>query len=230
MKGTVACLLCLGLALGQEDGPVNFKAQRAAMKEWAMSLHDSDYNATHWAVTLKWQPANFFEHYAQRLSDVFKNNKATVNFALVGACDGTNDRTITDRFLPNEHWRGVFVEPFQMNYNDLSNFMEQHKVSHRVHLIHGAATRKCNESTIKMKRPTFQERNASLPHWMRRQIGAVVPFNKLDRKMTGESTIKMKRPTFQERNASLPHWMRRQIGAVVPFNKLDRKCNESTIK
>jgi hypothetical protein len=140
MKGVVACLiLCLcGTALAkEEEGPVNFKSQRMAMKEWASSLHEQDYNATYWSEKFHKQPANFFEHYAQKLSDVFKANKATVNFALVGACDGTNDRTIKDRFLPNEHWRGVFVEPFQMNYKDLSNFMEKHHVSHRVHLIHG---------------------------------------------------------------------------------------------
>jgi hypothetical protein len=38
---------------------------------------------------------------------------------------------------------------------------------------------------MKMKRPNFEETNKTLPHWMRRQIGAVVPWNKLDRPMTG---------------------------------------------
>ena len=38
---------------------------------------------------------------------------------------------------------------------------------------------------MKMKRPDFEETNKTLPHWMRRQIGAVVPWNKLDRPMTG---------------------------------------------
>ena len=52
--------------------------------------------------------------------------------------------------------------------------METNKVSDRAHLIHAAATKQCNSTTIKMKRPTFEEKNKSLPHWMRRQIGAVV--------------------------------------------------------
>lgn len=40
-----------------------------------------------------------------------------------------------------------------------------------------------------MKRPTFEERNKSLPHWMRREIGAVVPKDKLDRPATGGELI-----------------------------------------
>jgi hypothetical protein len=28
---------------------------------------------------------------------------------MIGACDGTSDNTIRELFLPNEHWRGVFV-------------------------------------------------------------------------------------------------------------------------
>ena len=180
-------LLLGAVALAEEDAEsaTNIRAQRAAVKAWAQSLHDEDYDADHWIKTLSHMPSNFFEHYATRLSDIFKEKGAKVNFALVGACDGTNDRTIRERYLPNEHWRGVFVEPFTINYKDLSSFMENHKVSHRSHLIHAAATRKCNSTTIKMKRPTFEEKNSSLPHWMRRQIGAVVPFTKLNNKMTG---------------------------------------------
>lgn len=185
-------ILCLSAAVSlvysneDQESVTNMKAQRAAVKAWAEFLKpEKDYDPTYWAETFKWQPANFFEHYASELSNIFKEKGAKVNFALVGACDGTNDRTIRDRYLPNEHWRGVFVEPFAMNYKDLSNFMETHKVSHRAHLIHAAATSKCNSTTIKMKRPTFEEKNSSLPHWMRRQIGAVVPFTKLNNKMTG---------------------------------------------
>jgi hypothetical protein len=187
-----AILLCLCIQLiliqaaeDKEAVTSSITHQRAAVKAWASSLTEDDFNATLWAKKLRWQPANFFEYYAGKLSDIFLENGAKVNFALVGACDGTNDRTIRDKYLPNEHWRGVFVEPFAMNYKDLSNYMETHGVSHRTHLIHAAATRKCSTPTLKMKRPTFEEKNASLPHWMRRQIGAVVPLSKLERPMTG---------------------------------------------
>ena len=43
------------------------------------------------------QPQNFFDFYVQKLSDLFLEKDAIVNFALVGACDGTNDNTIRDR-------------------------------------------------------------------------------------------------------------------------------------
>ena len=178
-------MVSMSNAAEEQESVTNIKAQRSAVKAWAETLHEEDYDADHWSKTHGNQPANFFEHYASRLSDIFKDHGAKVNFALVGACDGTNDRTIRDGYLPNEHWRGVFVEPFSINFKDLSMFVETHKVSHRSHLIHAAATRQCNSTTIKMKRPTFEEKNASLPHWMRRQIGAVVPFTKLSNKMTG---------------------------------------------
>ena len=165
--------------------PLNVQAQKNAIKAWIKSRKEEDYDPQHWQDNISSQPQDYFEHYIREISSVFKEQNAVVNFALVGACDGTNDRTIRDTYLPNEHWRGAFVEPFQMNYEDLSNFMESHKVSHRTHLIHGAATNQCNDTTIKMKRPTFEEKNKSLPHWMRRQIGAVVPWNKLERPMTG---------------------------------------------
>ena len=161
------------------------EVQRKATKEWMESLHESDYDPTYWVEHFHQQPQNFFEHYIRQLSAIFAHNGAKVNFALVGACDGTNDRTISKMYLKEDHWRGVFVEPFEINFKDLNNFMEEHKVSSRTHLIHGAATNHCNSSTIKMKRPTYEEKAPDKPHWMRRQIGSVVPADKLDRPMTG---------------------------------------------
>ena len=178
---------------GSAGADVDIKVQRLAVKTWTKQLTEQDYNATHWAITMRHQPQNFFDHYVQVLSDIFKEKRAKINFVLVGACDGTHDNTIRDRYLPNDHWRGVFVEPFEINYNDLVKFMEEHGVADRTYVLHGAATRQCNESMIKMKRPTFEEKNKSLPHWMRRQIGSVVPVDKLDRPATGGWTFEMTR-------------------------------------
>lgn len=185
----IICLAFLIVHATSEEETVprqhNMKIQKAAVKAWSQSLSEYDYNATEWARTMRKQPQNFFDHYVQQLSDIFKENKAIVNFALVGACDGTNDNTIRDRYLPNDHWFGVFVEPFSINFKDLNEFMDSHGVMSRTHLIQAGATSHCNSSTLKMKRPDFEETNKSMPHWMRRQIGAVVPLNKLDRPMTG---------------------------------------------
>lgn len=188
----VLCFVIIAqLAFCEQDsnGKESIKIQRTAVRAWSNQLTEVDYNATNWDITMRHQPSNFFEYYSKRLSDIFVQYKAIVNFALVGACDGTHDRTISEYYLKNDHWRGVFVEPFEINYNDLVNFMKKSEVDHRTHVIHAAATSKCNSSVIKMKRPTFEETNKSLPHWMRRQIGAVVPVNKLDRPATGGWTF-----------------------------------------
>jgi hypothetical protein len=111
----------------------------------------------------------------KRLSDFFLTRGATVNFALVGACDGTNDVTIRERFLPNEHWRGLFVEPISLNVEDLRKYLQEHNVMHRSHIIQAAATNQCNKSTITVKTPSREYMTDSkVPHWMRRQIGGIV--------------------------------------------------------
>lgn len=178
-------LLALQTYIVLADQVNQAKVQGKAIKAWANSLSDIDYNATHWAITMHQQPANFFEHYVEQLSDLFDVKKALVNFVMVGACDGTHDRTIRDRFLPSNHWRGVFVEPFEINHRDLVAFMDSHGAKDRATVLRAAATLRCNETTIKMKRPTFEEKNKSLPHWMRREIGSIVPFDKLDRPASG---------------------------------------------
>ena len=101
----------------------NFKTQRAAVRAWSELLDDSDYDNSKWGG-----PQYVFDRQAKRLSDLFESKNALVNFVLVGACDGTNDMTIRDRYLPNAHWRGVFVEPFTINFKDLHQFMEDHGI------------------------------------------------------------------------------------------------------
>lgn len=161
------------------------EVQGKAVKAWAQSLTNDDYNATYWVETMSTQPQNFFNHYVTKLSDMFEKRKAVVNFAMVGACDGTHDVTIRENFLPNSHWRGVFVEPFEINHRDLVKFMADNGGGSRAHVMRAAATFRCNDTFIKMKRPTFEEKNKTLPHWMRREIGSIVPFDKLDRPATG---------------------------------------------
>eukprot|EP01031_Cornospumella_fuschlensis_P034063 gene34063-41231_t len=90
--------------------------EKGALTAWAQSLSDEDYDVEHWRVaTHSSSASDWFHHYARRISALFKKNGAKVNFALVGACDGTGDKTIKTLYLPNEHWRGVFVEPMSIN-------------------------------------------------------------------------------------------------------------------
>jgi hypothetical protein len=82
---------------------------------------------------------------------------------LVGACDGTGDNTIKHLYLPNEHWRGVFVEPLTMNVRDLIKFMSDNHANQRSLIIHAAATAECAKPTLVMERPLYEEKNASIP-------------------------------------------------------------------
>jgi hypothetical protein len=82
---------------------------------------------------------------------------------FVGACDGTGDNTIKHLYLPNEHWRGVFVEPLTMNVRDLIKFMSDNHANQRSLIIHAAATSECVKPTLVMERPLYEEKNASIP-------------------------------------------------------------------
>ena len=152
-----------------------------------MGLTAKDYNYSEWRVTFHSKSTvDFFNGYAKKLSDLFKEQNAKVNFAmigkfhlmlnfnkvsltlkhyydLVGACDGTSDNTIKNLYLKNDHWRGVFVEPLTMNVRDLIKFMAKHEAQSRSLIIHAAATSECERPTIVMERPLYEEKNASIP-------------------------------------------------------------------
>jgi hypothetical protein len=102
-----------------------------------------------------------------------------VNFILVGACDGTHDKTIDKLFLPNPHWRGAFVEAISYNVHDLKELFSNNSALDRSHIIHAAATNTCMNKTITVQRPLFEEKNKSIAHWMRRQIGGIAAKNHL---------------------------------------------------
>lgn len=138
--------------------------ERQAVKAWAESLTEEDYDYEHWKVAFRSNsPSDFFHAYARKLSDVFKRGKAKLNFALVGACDGNGDKTIKKLYIPNDHWRGVFVEPMSVNVRDLIKFLAEKNIAHRSLVLRGAATLECKEPTIKVERPLYEEKNASLP-------------------------------------------------------------------
>lgn len=158
--------------------------ERTSVKAWADSLTEQDYNEESWRKLYhSHSAADFFNAYSKRISNLFKENSAKVNFALIGeifvlvkvdqlcayayftigACDGLGDNTIKHIYLPNDHWRGVFVEPMSINVRDLIKFLADKNVAHRSVVIRAAATSKCVNSTILVERPLYEEKNASLP-------------------------------------------------------------------
>jgi len=167
-----------------------------------------DYNESNWRY--KWRsvsPSNYFEGYNKMMSDVLAKHGLPLNFLLIGACDGTSDITIKHRFLKYNHWRAAFVEPMSNNVADLRNLLSSLGVANRSHVIHAACTAECQKPTIFVERPLYEGRvdkkNQTLPHWLRRQIGSVLPEN---------------------RKTPRKDWMIEEVNCVTP----DDICNEWT--
>lgn len=148
------------------------------MNAWGDSLTEADYNYQIWG-----NPANVFHRMSNQLSSVFKLHSASVNFILVGACDGTHDKTISERFIPNSHWRAAFVEAISINVRDLNFFLANRSVADRSFVLHAAATNICYNATIPVQRPRLEEKSLEtkkeIAHWMRRQIGGIATKNHL---------------------------------------------------
>lgn len=157
---------------------------RQALETWARSLTEEDYNVTNWRYKFRSKtPQVFFDQYLKEMSAKFADEDAHVNFALVGACDGLADPTIRLRFLPNKHWRAVFVEPMTPNVKDLTSYLTKNKVIDRSLVIQAACTKICEEPTLTVERPLYEEINNNktgtekkeIPHWLRREIGSIKP-------------------------------------------------------
>ena len=53
---------------------------------------------------------------------------------------------------------GPQIDTIFKYYRDLNMFMEKYDLMNRTHLIQAGATSRCNSSTIKMKRPDYEEK------------------------------------------------------------------------
>lgn len=121
-------------------------------------------------------PPQIFDHYIVKLSKVFYRKSARINFLSVGACDGTNDFTITNRFFKSPHWDGFFVEPMSINYRDLVNQLQVSNSFNRSFALRAAMTGHCDEPTITVQRPAYEDLGRlHVKHWLRRQIGGIKP-------------------------------------------------------
>lgn len=177
----VVLLLCLEPrgALSKKEGRV-----KKAVDEWTETLApEVDYNATGWRYRFHSRsPQTFFDQYVKQVSKAFGNQGATLNFCMVGACDGLADPAIRDRFLPNKHWRAIFVEPMSVNVADLIKYLQKAEAFDRSVVLRAAATKSCADPTLMVERPLYEEKNAkkaegekkNIPHWLRREIGSVL--------------------------------------------------------
>lgn len=157
--------------------------QREAMLAWARALTERDYDNTYWPEIAgeRSGPPQYFDLYIQKLSQIFAAKGANVNFVMIGACDGTNDLTIK-RYISFKHWNGIFVEPVSINFDSLQGFLKTNGVEERSFALRAAATDLCSSPTIKIQRPLYEEQGMKegkdVPHWLRRQIGGILPPDK----------------------------------------------------
>jgi hypothetical protein len=61
---------------------------RVAVEAWVESfIKEVDYNQSNWSYHFhSVSQSIFFDHYVRKLSDIFKQSNAQVNFVMVGAC------------------------------------------------------------------------------------------------------------------------------------------------
>lgn len=153
------------------------RGQQALLVEWVKALKpEADYKGTQqWTtMTQSTSPERYFNFYNEKFSKVAEKLGAFVNFISIGACDGTNDDTIKERFLAYPHWNGVFVEPMSNNFADLTNFLAVSGVANRSTTIRGAAYAECRSPYLEVQRPLSDNENPEQPHWLRRQIGGIL--------------------------------------------------------
>lgn len=177
--GLTILLLLIEPTFGKRDGRA-----KKAIDEWAESLvPEVDYNATGWRYRFHSRsPQTFFDQYVKQVSKFFETHEARVNFCMVGACDGLADPAIRDRFLPNKHWRAIFVEPMSVNVADLIKYLQKAEAYDRSTVLRAAATKSCSDPTLMVERPLYEEKNSQkheseqkkIPHWLRREIGSVL--------------------------------------------------------
>jgi hypothetical protein len=188
-------VLVLGASALEEErrnlGMVGAMAKnRGALMAWSASLTEDDEDPDKWATQINHNPPQIFDHYIVRLSKMLERHETTLNFVSVGACDGTNDHTITTRFFPNKHWDAIFVEPMSNNYGDLVKQLKDNNVFDRSFALRAAATDKCTRPTITVMRPLYEDRgNTKAPHWLRRQIGSIKPEGQKTREDWGDEEV-----------------------------------------
>jgi hypothetical protein len=101
MHASLVIFLCVALALllvveaadsGEKSKQTKTKKKRSrvnpakiALESWAQSLTEKDYNYTEWRIMYHSRSTvDFFNGYAKKLSNLFKENNAKVNFAMIG--------------------------------------------------------------------------------------------------------------------------------------------------
>lgn len=120
----------------------------------------------------KARAAEIFNSRLKQLSNIFSKDGVNLNLVLVGACDGTHDRTI-EAFFEQSHWRAILIEPMSYNFVDLVKNIDTKKSRNRCTAVRAVVTNKCDTETINITHPDWVFRNEYQPHWMLRQTATL---------------------------------------------------------
>ena len=182
----------------------------AAEIRWFQELRPEDLDPARWR-----RAEEQFFMFALRISRLFRLSNAELRFALVGACDGQYEATISRFFIPQSHWRAVFVEALYDNCQDLERFLRNHQVYQRSLVVHGALTDICENDSVEILRPIIDRSNETLPHWIRKEIGGIATkisplideWHKLSDSMVRDS---------------VKGWTKESVKCIVPIDILSR--------
>lgn len=81
------CSVCVAQREGKDKkkGKTKTNPQKIALEKWALSLTPTDYEYEQWRIMFHSRSTvDFFNGYAKRLSNLFKDNNAKVNFVMIG--------------------------------------------------------------------------------------------------------------------------------------------------
>lgn len=69
----------------KKKGKTRTNPQKIALEKWALSLTPTDYEYEQWRIMYHSRSTvDFFNGYAKKLSNLFKENNAKVNFVMIG--------------------------------------------------------------------------------------------------------------------------------------------------
>ena len=112
-----------------------------------------------------------FHEYSNKLSKVFKEHQADINFVLVGAFYGNNEM-----FLSNIHWRAAIVDAVDSNIRNLKHYLLKNSALDRAYFVLGAFSQTCSQSNISILHQTKELQSRDGEEWVQWRVGNTAMF------------------------------------------------------
>ena len=116
-----------------------------------------------------------FSRLVKYLSALTHVENLPLDFVIVGACTGKMDNFI-DKFLVMPHWRGVFIEPDEVNYNVMVTEFAKYNISpnsERAYVVRSAISNSCVDGHITMFKPNTSRAETNASHAIMHEMGSM---------------------------------------------------------